>query len=67
MKPLQLQYFFIWEALGLLNTSILTMSKSHVYSPGVITPNQFVTVVAEILDENNIPTSIFASTEIYVY
>lgn len=53
----------IYRAESLISNS--DSKVSVVYSPGVITPNQFITIIVEILDENNNSIGISSSTEIF--
>ncbi|WP_299681407.1 hypothetical protein [uncultured Tenacibaculum sp.] len=48
-------------------TSNMESKVSVVYSPGVISPNQFITIVVEVLDENSNPIGISSSTQIFGY
>jgi len=48
------------------NTSNSESKVSALYSPGIIVPNQFITLMVTVLDENNSSTNIQASIEIYV-
>lgn len=40
---------------------------SAIYSPGLIEPDQFVTIIAELFDRDGAPLGITSEVEIYVY
>lgn len=40
---------------------------SAIYSPGLIAPDQFVTIIAELFDRDGDPLGIVSEVEIYVY